>query len=74
MYVVGGLIVGNPGDTRETVHKTVELAKQLNPDTAQFFPLMVYPGTEAYDWAVRNGRLKATDYSMGYVDRAAPAV
>jgi len=41
-------LVGNPGETKETLQKTLEFAKVLNPDTAQFFPIMVYPGTEAY--------------------------
>jgi len=41
-------------DTKETIKKTVEWAKKLEPDTAQFFPLMVYPGTEAFKWAQEN--------------------
>jgi hypothetical protein len=40
----------------------LKLAKALNPDTAQFFPLMVYPGTEAYEWAKRSGYLVTTDF------------
>ena len=38
------------------------MAKQLDPDTAQFFPIMVYPGTEAYNWALDNGFLKTTKW------------
>ena len=41
---------------------TLQLARQLNPDTAQFYPLMVYPGTEAYELAQRDGSLQSTDY------------
>jgi anaerobic magnesium-protoporphyrin IX monomethyl ester cyclase len=44
------------------------LAKRLNPDTAQFFPLMVYPGTEAYDWADQNGYLTTSDYRAWLTD------
>ena len=44
------------------MEKTLVLAKELDPDTAQFYPLMVYPGTEAYDWAVTNGYLKTNDF------------
>ena len=29
----------------------MKLALQLNTDTAQFFPLIPYPGTKAYNWA-----------------------
>lgn len=47
-------MVGNEGETKETMQETLKLALKLNTDTAQFFPLIPYPGTEAYDWAVRN--------------------
>jgi radical SAM superfamily enzyme YgiQ (UPF0313 family) len=50
-------MMGNRGETKETVAKTVEFAKRVNPDTVQFFPIMVYPGTEAYEWAKSNGFL-----------------
>jgi radical SAM superfamily enzyme YgiQ (UPF0313 family) len=62
ILVHGCFMVGNPGETKETMQKTLELAKALNPDTAQFFPLMVYPGTEAYEWAKRNGYLVTKDF------------
>jgi len=41
---------------------TLEFAKQLNPDTAQFFPMMVYPGTAAYEWAKKNNYLKSLNF------------
>lgn len=47
-------MVGNEGETKKTMQETLKLALKLNTDTAQFFPLIPYPGTEAYDWAVRN--------------------
>lgn len=52
-------MVGNQGETKETMNKTLELALELNTDTAQFFPLIPYPGTEAYEWAKENGYIKA---------------
>ena len=55
-------MAGGPGETRESLAKTLELAKLLNPDTAQFYPLMVYPGTEAYEWARCNGYLTTEDF------------
>lgn len=55
-------MVGNEGETKETMQDTLKLALKLNTDTAQFFPLMPYPGTEAYEWAKKNGYLKG-DYS-----------
>lgn len=62
VLVHGCFMAGNPGETRATLQKTLELSKKLNPDTAQFFPLMVYPGTEAYEWTKRNGFLGSEDY------------
>lgn len=62
VLVHGCFMAGNPGETRATLQKTLELSKKLNPDTAQFFPLMVYPGTEAYEWTKRNGFLSSEDY------------
>ncbi|UCE00348.1 MAG: hypothetical protein JSV42_06370, partial [Chloroflexota bacterium] len=38
------------------------LAKQLEPDTAQFYPLMVYPGTAAFEIARENGSLTTDDF------------
>ncbi len=52
-------MVGNQGETKETMQKTLELALELNTDTAQFFPLIPYPGTEAYVWAKSKGYIKA---------------
>ena len=58
----GCFMVGNPGETRDTLETTLKFAKELNPDTAQFFPIMVYPGTEAYQWAKSNGYLTTGDF------------
>lgn len=54
MLVHACFMMGNRGETKESILKTVEFAKKINPDTAQFFPIMVYPGTEAYEWARTN--------------------
>lgn len=51
-------MVGNQGETRETMEKTLKLALELNTDTAQFFPLIPYPGTEAYEWNKARGYIK----------------
>ena len=55
-------MVGNQGETKETMKQTLDLALKLNTDTAQFFPLIPYPGTKAYDWAKSNGYIEL-DYS-----------
>ena len=57
-------MVGNEGETKETMQKTLELALELNTDTAQFYPLLPFPGTKSYEWAKSNGYLhgRYTDY------------
>lgn len=63
LLVNGCFILGLIGDTKETIAETIEFAKELNPCTTQFYPLMVYPGTEAYEWAKKNSYLITEDYS-----------
>jgi radical SAM superfamily enzyme YgiQ (UPF0313 family) len=62
ILIHGCFLVGLPGETRDTMNRTLSLAKELNPDTAQFFPLMVYPGTEAYQWAQEKSYLVTDDF------------
>jgi radical SAM superfamily enzyme YgiQ (UPF0313 family) len=62
VLVHGCFMAGNLGETKETLDKTLHLAKKLDPDTAQFFPIMIYPGTEAYQWASANGFIITQDF------------
>ena len=57
-------MVGNKGETKETMKETLRLALELKTDTAQFYPLLPFPGTEAYYWAKSNGYIHGgyTDY------------
>ena len=63
LLVNGCFILGLPEDTAETMQATIDFAKELNPNTAQFYPLMVYPGTKAYEWAKEKGYLSTEDFS-----------
>ncbi|MCX7919058.1 MAG: B12-binding domain-containing radical SAM protein [bacterium] len=62
ILIHGCFMAGNPGETKETLQQTLEYAKELNPDTVQFYPVMVYPGTEAYQWYKAQGYLSTEDY------------
>ncbi len=62
IMIHGCFMVGNPGETRRSLDETLKLALELPLDTAQFFPLMVYPGTEAYTWAQQSGYLISEDF------------
>ena len=62
ILVHGCFMVGNKGEAREPLNKTLQFAKELEPDTAQFYPIMVYPGTEAYDYFKNKGWITTQDY------------
>jgi anaerobic magnesium-protoporphyrin IX monomethyl ester cyclase len=62
LRVHGCFMVGNPGETKETMNETLKFSKILHLDTVQYFPLMLYPGTEAYSWATSNNYIKTRNY------------
>ncbi len=55
-------MAGNPGDTIETLNNSLNWAINKDFDTVQFFPLQVYPGTKAYEWAIQTGYIREQDY------------
>ncbi|MEK6807046.1 MAG: hopanoid biosynthesis associated radical SAM protein HpnJ [Pseudomonadota bacterium] len=57
----GTFILGLPGETRETIQKTIEYAKSINPHTIQVSLAAPYPGTTMYKQAVENGWLKENE-------------
>jgi radical SAM superfamily enzyme YgiQ (UPF0313 family) len=63
ILVHGCFMAGNPGETPQTLQETLNYALELKPDTAQFYPVMVYPGTEAYEWYRSRGYLNVKHYS-----------
>jgi anaerobic magnesium-protoporphyrin IX monomethyl ester cyclase len=63
IMVHGCFMVGNLNETPASMEKTLKFAKRLGPDTAQFFPIMVYPGTEAYRQARQRGYVQIEDWS-----------
>ncbi|MBI4457086.1 MAG: hopanoid biosynthesis associated radical SAM protein HpnJ [Acidobacteria bacterium] len=50
----GDFIVGLPGETRETIQRTIEFAKELDVETIQVSIAHAYPGTELYQYVVKN--------------------
>lgn len=62
-FVIHGcFMVGAPGETKESVLKTIRFAKSLPLDTIQFSGICPYPGTELYRWAKERGFLNAKDW------------
>jgi radical SAM superfamily enzyme YgiQ (UPF0313 family) len=63
IMVHGCFMFGNLNETKETLKDTLKFAKSLPLDTAQFFPIMVYPGTTAYEEAKSKSLLTTEDFS-----------
>ncbi len=59
LVVHGDFIVGLPGETRQSLRKTIDFAKRLDCETVQVSIAHPYPGTEFYDYAVRNNLMTA---------------
>jgi hopanoid biosynthesis associated radical SAM protein HpnJ len=55
LAIHGDFILGLPGETKETIRKTIDFAKELNVETIQVSIAHAYPGTELYDWAKAKG-------------------
>lgn len=55
-------LIGLPGETRETIRRTVEFAKAINPDYVEFYPATPYPGTEFHQIAVRENMIETHEW------------
>jgi len=59
LVVHGDFILGLPGETRDTIRHTINFAKELDVETIQVSVAHAYPGTELYEYAVKNGFMVA---------------
>lgn len=64
-----GLMVGNPGETRQTVNQTIELLHKVKPLGGAAFPTTVFPGTDLYETYRSQGLV---DESYWLSNKAAP--
>src|SRR5262249_4986914 len=53
--VIGNYIFGLPDDNFDTMRQTLDLAKTLNCEFANFYSAMAYPGSPLYRMAIQNG-------------------
>jgi radical SAM superfamily enzyme YgiQ (UPF0313 family) len=61
--VAGHFVLGLPGETRESLEKTLGLARRLPVDFIQFYCAVPFPGSRLYDEARDKGWLKSDDFS-----------
>lgn len=55
--VMGQFMIGNPGDTLETVKESIEFAKTSNLTGVEFYTALPYKDSLLYDFVQTNGRM-----------------
>jgi radical SAM superfamily enzyme YgiQ (UPF0313 family) len=61
----GDFIIGLPGETKETIEKTIEFAKELDCETVQISMAHAFPGTELYNYLTENNFLRTEALTDG---------
>jgi anaerobic magnesium-protoporphyrin IX monomethyl ester cyclase len=56
-------IMGYPGETPASLERTIDYAIELDPDFANFYPAVPYPGTDLYAKAKRDGMIVEEDWA-----------
>jgi anaerobic magnesium-protoporphyrin IX monomethyl ester cyclase len=54
---MGFFIFGMPGETEESMEKTIRLALELDPDLAHFLMAAPFPGTEMWEILEKHGQV-----------------
>lgn len=62
LETIGFFIIGLPGETEESMEKTIQFACEVDPMIANFSMMTPYPGTKVYEIAKRQGRLLLDDW------------
>ena len=57
-------VLGLPGESVDTIKKTISFARKLDPDIAKFHLLKPYPGTEVYDYLSKKNFILTEDYNQ----------
>lgn len=57
LKTVANFMIGNPGETKESIEKTIKLVREIKADFCNFKFITPFPGTELYNMACQNGWL-----------------
>jgi anaerobic magnesium-protoporphyrin IX monomethyl ester cyclase len=68
--VDGHFILGYPGETVQTMQKTIDLACSLPLTFAHFYAAVPFPGSTLYEEAIENGWIGSDEYACFSQDRA----
>lgn len=63
LTVLGQFMIGNPGDTLETIIETIEFARRSKLDQVNFYLALPYPATELWQYVEKNGRFLKHDFT-----------
>ena len=64
------IIFGLPGETKETLKKTIKETIRINPDYAQFYCAVPFPGTEFREYVLKKGYLKDVKWERYEINNA----
>jgi hopanoid biosynthesis associated radical SAM protein HpnJ len=74
IVVHGDFIIGLPGETHETIERTVKFAEKLDCETIQVSIAHSYPGTEFDDYVKKNNYLMDYDNMIDDVGHQLPVI
>ncbi len=62
---VPNVLLGFPGETKETAWKTIKFAEKVSPYNIAMYNIATpYPGTPMYDTVIKNGWLRVTNFDL----------
>ncbi|MPM46241.1 2-hydroxyethylphosphonate methyltransferase [bioreactor metagenome] len=61
LMILADVIIGMPGETKETARQTIQFMKEVAPNIVQFSVATPIPGTEFYNWVKDDGFLLVDD-------------
>jgi anaerobic magnesium-protoporphyrin IX monomethyl ester cyclase len=70
LMTVASMILGFPGETRETAMESINLLAKIKSDEIGVYIATPYPGTPMYDYVKKMGWIKITDFNK--YDTATP--
>jgi anaerobic magnesium-protoporphyrin IX monomethyl ester cyclase len=67
LQTMGFFIFGMPGETEESMEKTIRLALEVDPDLAHFMMAAPFPGTEMWEILKKHGDIFAEDMDWSQI-------
>ena len=66
----GHFVIGFPGETEESLRETTDFALSLNPEIAQFYCAVPFPGSQLYEQAANQGWIDRREFAEFHQDNA----